>query len=311
MNKFCANCGKEIKAKDKFCPGCGRSVGLHKEEIKKAGVGFGQIFAEVVVAIIFSFFLVVFAVIAAELSASGLKNNPSYNAAYAVVFFVFYIVLTLIASFFVKKIQTLRYVWIFMLISILVVGCMVPSVANTNTKTENVKSTCQYPDLTDKNIKNMVTNYRVDNGKSIFINNNRLDEYARHMTDELIDQNDEERLKNVHDGFSDFYYENYSRSTDSPSRIKTTYSLFYDREKDPCKVFERLKSDKVINSQLLENKYSFIGVGVKYTFVYIVLAEQDNSPLPQQQNVYVQPSRPRSTTCRWNSLLNRMTCTEY
>lgn len=328
ISKHCTECGQKNKQNDKFCSSCGKDIkGLPANNKQNGKISLSRVGIGLLIAVGLSSLYGIASMILAGVLTNPITHQNSegelFNKVFDAIFLGSFVILVILTAIYTFRKRSRRSVPVFMVVPIILIAVLLNSSSSNATPKP---SQCRYSELNDKNIKSLISDYRLDNGKTLYTNNDKLDEYARHMTDSLIDKNKDDRLKDIYSEFSDFYYKGYDRNKDWPKRIKTTYAFYNDKVEDPCKVVESIKSDKVLNSQILENKYSFIGVGIKYTFVYVILAEEDTTPLPQQpQQVYIQQQaprpivvpqaptiqRPKQTTCRWNSLLQQMTCTEY
>lgn len=203
----------------------------------------------------------------------------------------------------IKKNKSKKF-WIFLGLVVIILGLL--SIWGFKETPTNSTEICKYSSLSKENVLISIQEHRVDNNKSIFSVDDKLNEYAQARADDLEGKSQELRK----DAYGDDFYKWYNENTnDQRVRLKNIYRQYYYNLTTPCSLIESTKKNKVINSQMLEQKYSKIGIGVKNNFVYIILAEVDDSPVSQPASTKTtQPasSAVKKTTCNYDRQVEQM-----
>lgn len=270
MNKYCSNCGDKLSQGAKYCDKCGKSVNDVAINKKHHKITLKRIFINAIIAIAATIAIGTIAFEIANIIAD--QNSADYDNYFNYSFVFTGITLIIVAAIYAFWKHKYRLAAIMLALPLIILCYSLIAPDNTGNSSQQA---CLYNSVTKENINKLITEYRIDNGKDIFTKNEKLDEYAQSKVDSLIDQNTDDRTKNLTSDFNEWYR---GAISDGAPYIKTYYAFYQDKIENPCTVLDSFKQSKVVNSQLLRNENKMIGIGAKYTFVYIILAEEGDAP---------------------------------
>lgn len=276
LNKYCSSCGDKLNRGAKYCDKCGKPISDTTINKKFSKITLKRILINAIIAIAVIIAIGVVALAIANMIAD--QNSADYDNYFNYSFVFTGITLIIVAAIYAFWKHKYRLAAIMLALPLIILCYSLIAPDNTGNPSQQA---CLYNSVTKENINKLITEYRIDNGKDIFTKNEKLDEYAQSKVDSLIDQSNDNRVKNLTSDFDEWYR---GAISDGAPYIKTYYAFYQDKIENPCTVLDSFKQSKVVNSQLLRNENKMIGIGVKYTFVYIILAEEGDAPKASVSN---------------------------